>query len=197
MKKIIALVAVALITVSMVCAQKGIAVGGGAGLHMNASSKIYWDGVESGGGWMGNLFGRYYLPSLEPLGVQVELNLAQNGTAEPHYTVYSGLDVPILATYDLNLWRFTFTFKLGPHFHFALSEVKDDVLLAGGKTVGKTSGFSLGMGGGVMTTFNFNEHHGLGININYLHDFIPLKLEDVKYMSRGAIDFGLYYQYKF
>lgn len=195
MKKIIALVAVALVTVSMVCAQKGIAVGGGLGLHMNASSKIYWDGVESGGGWMGNLFGRYYLPSLEPLGVQVELNLAQNGTAEPFYTVYSGLDIPILATYDLNLWRFTFTFKLGPHFHFALSEVKDEVLL--GKTVGKTSGFSLGMGGGVMTTFNFNEHHGLGININYLHDFIPLKLEDVKYMSRGAIDFGLYYQYKF
>ncbi len=192
MKKIIALVAVALITVSMVCAQKGIAVGGGLGLHTNQSTKFYFDGAKPGGGWQGSLFGRYYFPSYEPLGVQVELNLASNGEA---YAGYTGLDLPILATYDLNVWRFTFTFKLGPHFHFALSELNDGGFPA--RKYGKTSGFSLGMGGGVMTTFNINENHGIGINLNYLHDFIPIKWNDAKFMSRGAIDFGLYYQYKF
>lgn len=195
MKKIIALVAVALITVSMVCAQKGIAVGGGFGLHMNQSTKFYIDGLKPGGGWQGSIFGRYYLPSFEPFGVQVELNLATNGSADPHYMAYTGLDLPILATYDLNVWRFTFTFKLGPHFHFALSELKNGQIPP--KKYGKTSGFSLGMGGGVMTTFNINENHGIGINLNYLHDFIPIKWNDAKIMSRGAIDFGLYYQYKF
>lgn len=192
MKKIIALVAVALVTVSMVCAQKGIAVGGGFGLHLNSSTKFYFDDAKPYGGFYGSLFGRYNFPSYEPLGVQVELNLANNGEG---YMLYRGLDLPILATYDLNLWRFTFTFKLGPHFHFALSQWNTGGFPA--EKYGKTSGFSLGMGGGVMTTFNINEKHGIGININYLHDFIPMKWEGAKIMSRGAIDFGLYYQYKF
>lgn len=205
MKRLIAVVAVALVTVSMVCAQ--ITVGGRLGFHGNVGSQVEVEDAETAGGFTILAYGRYNFDFHKPFGIQTALNFTfDNGitmtrSGDSMRLAYNALDLPILATYDLELWRFTFTFKLGPHFHFPLGKLQyQKSAQIGWKTEEEQSldaNFSLGIVGGLSTAYNFNEQHAIVFDLQYLYDFIPLKVDGNKFFTRGDIALTLGYQYKF
>ena len=129
MKKIIAMAVVAAVAVSMVCAQ--ITVGAKGTFGMNLGSKL--DGelpddaknafMVNGGG---SIYGRYNLPFLPALGVQLEFGLTANNGAGVKVEMlgvemtetysYLSLDFPLLVTYDIPVGSIMITPMVGVNF---------------------------------------------------------------------------------
>lgn len=154
MKKIIAMAVVAVVAVSMVCAQ--ITVGAKGTFGMNLGSTLTDEGkavatmgypidtsnkVVVGGG--GSIYGRYNMPFHAPLGVQLELGIfANNGVAleadgpiEDDYvgkinvtanasSTYLSMDIPLIVTYDISAGPVVITPMVGVNFSIPLGKLK-------------------------------------------------------------------------
>ena len=154
MKKVIALVATAVVAVSMVCAQ--VTVGAKGTFGMNLGSTLTDEGkavatmgypidasnkVVVGGG--GSIYGRYNMPFHAPLGVQLELGIfANNGVAleaddpiEDDYvgkinvtanasSTYLSIDIPLIVTYDISAGPVVITPMVGMNFSIPLGKLK-------------------------------------------------------------------------
>lgn len=154
MKKIIAMAVVAVVAVSMVCAQ--ITVGAKGTFGMNLGSTLTDEGkavatmgypidtsnkVVVGGG--GSIYGRYNMPFLPALGAQLELGIfANNGVAleadgpiEDDYvgkinvtanasSTYLSMDIPLIVTYDISAGPVVITPMVGVNFSIPLGKLK-------------------------------------------------------------------------
>lgn len=138
MKKIIALVAVAAISVSMVCAQIGLTVGAKGNFGMNAGTAVAEDIKEfakdgknvfmvNGGG---AVYARYNMPFHAPLGVQMEIGIRANnggGLKVDDTSVkmsYTTMDIPLLITYDIPVSSLVITPMLGLNFGIPVGKGK-------------------------------------------------------------------------
>ena len=138
MKKIIALVAVAAVSISMVCAEIGLTVGAKGNFGMNAgpavtdsAKKMVKDGknvfMVNGGG---AVYARYNMPFHAPLGVQMEIGIRANnggGLKVDDYSMkmsYTTMDIPLLVTYDIPVSSLVITPMLGLNFGIPVGKGK-------------------------------------------------------------------------
>jgi hypothetical protein len=190
MKKIIALVAVALVTVSMVCAQIGLTVGAKGNFGMNLGSQVdeKTDGMKAAfavnGG--GSIYGRYNMPFLPALGVQLEVGMTFGnaiGEAKDNknsrYNSYNSFDIPLLVTYDIPVSSIVITPMLGMNFSIPFgaptahsktdgekdSEKMDDY---------KVTGFIPGLVAGVEVAIPAGPG-SITAGLSYVNDFTPVK----------------------
>ena len=190
MKKIIALVAVALVTVSMVCAEIGLTVGAKGTFGMNLGSTVdeKTDDMKAAfavnGG--GSIYGRYNMPFLPALGVQVEAGMTFGnaiGEAKDNknygYTSYNSFDIPVLVTYDIPVSSLVITPMLGMNFsipfgtpteHFALDGEKDSEKMDGAKATGFIPGLVVGVEVGIPVGPG-----SVTAGLSYVNDFTPVK----------------------
>lgn len=153
MKKVIALVATAVVAVSMVCAQ--VTVGAKGTFGMNLGSTLTDEGktlftmgydidtkneVMVGGG--GAIYGRYNMPFHTPLGVQLELGIFANngvkvsadssieedgmkiGVEATGSASYLSMDIPLIVTYDISAGPVVITPLVGVNFSIPLGKMK-------------------------------------------------------------------------
>ncbi len=153
MKRVIALVATAVVAVSMVCAQ--ITVGAKGTFGMNLGSTLTDDAktlftmgydidtkneVMVGGG--GAIYGRYNMPFHTPLGVQLELGIFANngvkvsadssieeasmkiGVEATGSASYLSMDIPLIVTYDISAGPVVITPLVGVNFSIPLGKMK-------------------------------------------------------------------------
>ena len=154
MKKVIALVATAVVAVSMVCAQVTVGAKGTFGMNLGSTLTDERKAVATMGypidtsnkvvvGGGGSIYGRYNMPFHAPLGVQLELGIfANNGVAldadgpiEYDYvgkinvtanasSTYLSMDIPLIVTYDISAGPVVITPMVGVNFSIPLGKLK-------------------------------------------------------------------------
>ena len=226
MKKIIAMAVVAAVAVSMVCAQ--ITVGAKRTFGMNLGSKVSDEAKEifarnddAKNAFMVNsgdsIYGRYNLPFLPALGVQLEFGLTANNGAglKAEYegvemtatASYLSLDFPLLVTYDIPVGSIMITPMVGinfsvpvgsPKFVFKTDENEASMDMGDLKDTGFipviVAGVEVGIpvGPGSITA-----------GLSYVNDFTPVKLksdgfdEKVDLLTRRNFNISLGYALKF
>lgn len=192
MKKIIALMAVAAISVSMVCAQ--ITVGAKGTFGMNLGSKL--DGelpsdvksvlLVNGGG---SIYGRFNMPFLPALGVQAGLGLtAGNGAGYKGdmgdiememYSTYLSLDIPLLVTYDIPVNSLVITPMVGLNFSIPVGTPTMTMGVNGEKESEKmegvkVTGFIPGLEAGVEVAIPAGPG-AVTAGLSYVNDFTPVQ----------------------
>ena len=222
MKKIIAMAVVAAVAVSMVCAQ--ITVGAKGTFGMNLGSQVadkddYGDDVKNAfmvnGG--GSIYGRYNLPFLPALGVQLEFGLtANNGAgvkveyagieATSTYS-YLSLDFPLLVTYDIPVSSVVITPMVGVNFSVPVGSPKLTTTVDGEKESEKMDGVKVtGFSPGIVAGVEVGIPAGPGsvtAGLSYVNDFTPVKAkydgDDEKYdlLTRRNFNISLGYALKF
>lgn len=188
MKKIIALVAVAAISVSMVCAQ--ITVGAKGTFGMNLGSQVddkqddTKDAFAVNGG--GSIYGRYNMPFLPALGVQLEVGMTFGnaiGTAEDNknstYYSYNSFDIPLLVTYDIPVSSIVITPMLGMNFSIPFGAPTSHTKVDGEKDSEKmddykVTGFIPGLVAGVEVAIPVGPG-SITAGLSYVNDFTPVK----------------------
>lgn len=190
MKKIIALVAVAAVSISMVCAEIGLTVGAKGTFGMNLGSTVHekTDDMKAAfavnGG--GSIYGRYNMPFLPALGVQVEAGMTFGnaiGEAKDNknyrYASYNSFDIPVLVTYDIPVSSLVITPMLGMNFsipfgtptsHFAVDGEKDSEKMDDYKA----TGFIPGLVAGVEVAIPAGPG-SITAGLSYVNDFTPVK----------------------
>lgn len=227
MKKIIAMAVVAAVAVSMVCAQ--ITVGAKGTFGMNLGSKVsdeakkFFAGNDdaknafmvNGGG---SIYGRYNLPFLPALGVQLEFGLTANngaGTKVEYEGVemtatasYLSLDFPLLVTYDIPVGSIMITPMVGMNFSVPVGSPKF-VFKADGNEVAMDMGDDLKVTGfipGIVAGVEVGIPAGPGsvtAGLSYVNDFTPVKVksdgfdEKVDLLTRRNFNISLGYALKF
>ena len=222
MKKIIAMAVVAAVAVSMVCAQ--ITVGAKGTFGMNLGSQLankddFGDDVKNAfmvnGG--GSIYGRYNLPFLPALGVQLEFGLTANNGAglkaeyegvEMTVTAsYLSLDFPLLVTYDIPVGSIMITPMVGinfsvpvgsPKFVFKTDENEASMDMGDLKDTGFIPGIVAGVEVGIPVGPG-----SITAGLSYVNDFTPVKLksdgfdEKVDLLTRRNFNISLGYALKF
>ena len=222
MKKIIAMAVVAAVAVSMVCAQ--ITVGAKGTFGMNLGSQLankddFGDDVKNAfmvnGG--GSIYGRYNLPFLPALGVQLEFGLTANngagvkveyGGVETTTTAsYLSLDFPLLVTYDIPVGSIMITPMVGMNFSVPVGSPKFVVKADGNEgamDMGdlKVTGFIPGIVAGVEVGIPAGPG-SVTAGLSYVNDFTPVKLkydgvdEKDDLLTRRNFNISLGYALKF
>ena len=220
MKKIIAMAVVAAVAVSMVCAQ--ITVGAKGTFGMNLGSKLAVELPDdaknafmvNGGG---SIYGRYNLPFLPALGVQLEFGLTANNGAgmkvemlgvETTTTIsYLSLDFPLLVTYDIPVGSIMITPMVGINFSVPVGSHKFVVKADGTEAAMdmgdlKVTGFIPGIVAGVEVGIPVGPG-SITAGLSYVNDFTPVKLksdgfdEKVDLLTRRNFNISLGYALKF
>lgn len=222
MKKIIAMAVVAAVAVSMVCAQ--ITVGAKGTFGMNLGSQLadkddFGDDVKNAfmvnGG--GSIYGRYNLPFLPALGVQLEFGLTANngagvkveygGVKSTTTTSYLSLDFPLLVTYDIPVGSIMITPMVGINFSVPVGSPKfvfktDENEAAMDMGDLKDTGFIPGIVAGVEVGIPAGPG-SVTAGLSYVNDFTPVKLKvdgvDEKFdlLTRRNFNISLGYALKF
>lgn len=188
MKKIIALVAVAAISVSMVCAQ--ITVGAKGTFGMNLGSQLdkkaddAKDAFAVNGG--GSIYGRYNMPFLPELGVQLEVGMtfgnaigyAKDNKNSMYYS-YNSFDIPLLVTYDIPVSSVVITPMLGMNFSIPFGAPTAHSKVDGEKDSKKVdntkvTGFIPGLVAGVEVAIPVGPG-SITAGLSYVNDFTPVK----------------------
>lgn len=195
MKKLIAIVAVAVIAVSAATAQVIIGAKGifsvGVGTTLEGSIARVFDEYKKSGadvgqkvalGAGGGVYIRYNLPMLVTLGFQTELDLlAYNGLEVRKDSIgrvfsYPSLELPVLVTYDLSMGPVTLTTLVGPHLSFPLASAKME-LVQDGAVVPK-SAEAIPIANKVLFGISFGVAVGVPVgsgsivgDVRYLNDF--------------------------
>ena len=220
MKKIIAMAVVAAVAVSMVCAQ--ITVGAKGTFGMNLGSKLAVELPDdaknafmvNGGG---SIYGRYNLPFLPALGVQLEFGLTANNGAglKAEYegvemtttASYLSLDFPLLVTYDIPVGSIMITPMVGINFSVPVGSPKfvfktDENEAAMDMGDLKDTGFIPGIVAGVEVGIPVGPG-SITAGLSYVNDFTPVKLksdgfdEKVDLLTRRNFNISLGYALKF
>lgn len=220
MKKIIAMAVVAAVAVSMVCAQ--ITVGAKGTFGMNLGSKIAGELPDdaknafmvNGGG---SIYGRYNLPFLPALGVQLEFGLSANNGAGTKVEMlgvemtttasYLSLDFPLLVTYDIPVGSIMITPIVGMNFSVPVGSPKMTVTVDGEKEFGKVDGMKVtGFIPGIVAGVEVGIPAGPGsvtAGLSYVNDFTPVKVkydgvdEKDDLLTRRNFNISLGYALKF
>lgn len=188
MKKIIALVAVAAISVSMVCAQITVGAKGTFGMNLGSQVKEKADGMKdafavNGGG---SIYGRYNMPFLPALGVQLEVGMTFGnaiGTAKDNknsmYSSYNSFDIPLLVTYDIPVSSVVITPMLGMNFSIPFGAPTTHTKVDGEKNSEKNdntkaTGFIPGLVAGVEVAIPVGPG-SITAGLSYVNDFTPVK----------------------
>ena len=226
MKKIIAMAVVAAVAVSMVCAQ--ITVGAKRTFGMNLGSKVSDEAKEifarnddAKNAFMVNsgdsIYGRYNLPFLPALGVQLEFGLTANNGAglKAEYegvemtatASYLSLDFPLLVTYDIPVGSIMITPMVGMNFSVPVGSPKYTWNRNGEKGSGKTDGVKVtGFIPGIVAGVEVGIPAGPGsvtAGLSYVNDFTPVKAksdgfdEKVDLLTRRNFNISLGYALKF
>lgn len=226
MKKIIAMAVVAAVAVSMVCAQ--ITVGAKRTFGMNLGSKVSDEAKEifarnddAKNAFMVNsgdsIYGRYNLPFLPALGVQLEFGLTANNGAglKAEYegvemtatASYLSLDFPLLVTYDIPVGSIMITPMVGinfsvpvgsPKFVFKTDENEASMDMGDLKDTGFIPGIVAGVEVGIPVGPG-----SVTAGLSYVNDFTPVKLksdgfdEKVDLLTRRNFNISLGYALKF
>ncbi|MBR2361689.1 MAG: outer membrane beta-barrel protein [Spirochaetaceae bacterium] len=220
MKKIIAMAVVAAVAVSMVCAQ--ITVGAKGTFGMNLGSKL--DGelpddaknafMVNGGG---SIYGRYNLPFLPALGVQLEFGLTANNGAGVKVEMlgvemtetysYLSLDFPLLVTYDIPVGSIMITPMVGVNFSVPVGSPKVTINVDGEKDSAKVDGVKVaGFIPGIVAGVEVGIPAGPGsvtAGLSYVNDFTPVKMKaeegdaKVDLLTRRNFNISLGYALKF
>lgn len=202
MKKIIAMAVVAVVAVSMVCAQ--ITVGAKGTFGMNLGSQLADNGFKTmfkdskdafmvNGG--GSIYGRYNMPFLPALGAQLEFGLtANNGAGIKGKTVeemgnleaelqfsYLSLDIPLIVTYDIPVSSIVITPMVGVNFSIPVGKLKVKAEVDGTKVdMGmddlKVTGFIPGIVAGVEVGIPVGPG-SVTAGLSYVNDFTPVKVK--------------------
>ena len=226
MKKIIAMAVVAAVAVSMVCAQ--ITVGAKRTFGMNLGSKVSDEAKEifarnddAKNAFMVNsgdsIYGRYNLPFLPALGVQLEFGLTANNGAglKAEYegvemtttASYLSLDFPLLVTYDIPVGSIMITPMVGINFSVPVGSPKfvfktDENKASMDRGDLKDTGFIPGIVAGVEVGIPVGPG-SVTAGLSYVNDFTPVKLksdgfdEKVDLLTRRNFNISLGYALKF
>ncbi len=226
MKKIIAMAVVAAVAVSMVCAQ--ITVGAKRTFGMNLGSKvsdeakdIFARNDDAKNAFMVNsgdsIYGRYNLPFLPALGVQLEFGLTANNGAglKAEYegvemtatASYLSLDFPLLVTYDIPVGSIMITPMVGINFSVPVGSPKfvfktDENEASMDRGDLKDTGFIPGIVAGVEVGIPVGPG-SITAGLSYVNDFTPVKLksdgfdEKVDLLTRRNFNISLGYALKF
>lgn len=194
MKKIIAMAVVAAVAASMVRAQ--ITVGAKGTFGMNLGSKL--DGelpddaknafMVNGGG---SIYGRFNMPFLPALGVQLEFGLTANNGAGVKVEMlgvemtetysYLFLDFPLLVTYDIPVGSIMITPMVGVNFSVPVGSPKVTINVDGEKDSAKVDGVKVaGFIPGIVAGVEVGIPAGPGsvtAGLSYVNDFTPVKDE--------------------
>lgn len=220
MKKIIAMAVVAAVAVSMVCAQ--ITVGAKGTFGMNLGSKLAVELPDdaknafmvNGGG---SIYGRYNLPFLPALGVQLEFGLTANNGAGMKVEMpgvemtttasYLSLDFPLLVTYDIPVGSIMITPMVGMNFSVPVGSPKMTVTVDGEKESGQADGMKVtGFIPGIVAGVEVGIPAGPGsvtAGLSYVNDFTPVKVkydgvdEKADLLTRRNFNISLGYALKF
>ncbi len=220
MKKIIAMAVVAAVAVSMVCAQ--ITVGAKGTFGMNLGSKLAVELPDdaknafmvNGGG---SIYGRYNLPFLPALGVQLEFGLTANNGAGMKVEMlgvemtttasYLSLDFPLLVTYDIPVGSIMITPMVGMNFSVPVGSPKMTVTVDGEKESGQADGMKVtGFIPGIVAGVEVGIPAGPGsvtAGLSYVNDFTPVKVkydgvdEKDDLLTRRNFNISLGYALKF
>lgn len=222
MKKIIAMAVVAAVAVSMVCAQITVGAKGTFGMNLGsqiADKDLLGDDVKNvfmvNGG--GSIYGRYNLPALPALGVQLEFGLTANNGAGMKYEYagiemtstysYLSLDFPLLVTYDIPVSSVVITPMVGVNFSVPVGSPKLTVTADGEKESGKADGMKVtGFIPGIVAGVEVGIPAGPGsvtAGLSYVNDFTRVKAkydgDDEKYdlLTRRNFNISLGYALKF
>ena len=226
MKKIIAMAVLAAVALSMVCAQ--ITVGAKRTFGMNLGSKVSDEAKEifarnddAKNAFMVNsgdsIYGRYNLPFLPALGVQLEFGLTANNGAglKAEYegvemtatASYLSLDFPLLVTYDIPVGSIMITPMVGinfsvpvgsPKFVFKTDENEASMDMGDLKDTGFIPGIVAGVEVGIPVGPG-----SITAGLSYVNDFTPVKLksdgfdEKVDLLTRRNFNISLGYALKF
>ena len=220
MKKIIAMAVVAAVAVSMVCAQ--ITVGAKGTFGMNLGSKLAVELPDDAkNAFMVNsgdsIYGRYNLPFLPALGVQLEFGLTANNGAgmkvemlgvETTTTIsYLSLDFPLLVTYDIPVGSIMITPMVGMNFSVPVGSPKFVVKADGNEGAMdrgdlKVTGFIPGIVAGVEVGIPAGPG-SVTAGLSYVNDFTPVKAksdgvdEKDDLLTRRNFNISLGYALKF
>ena len=204
MKKIIAMAVVAAVVVSMVCAQ--ITVGAKGTFGMNLGSKLAVELPDdaknafmvNGGG---SIYGRYNLPFLPALGVQLEFGLTANngaglkveyeGVEMTATASYLSLDFPLLVTYDIPVGSIMITPMVGMNFSVPVGSPKFVVKADGNEgamDMGdlKVTGFIPGIVAGVEVGIPAGPG-SVTAGLSYVNDFTPVKVKSDGVDEKGDL----------
>lgn len=188
MKKIIALVAVAAISVSMVCAQITVGAKGTFGMNLGSQVDDKPDDMKNAfavnGG--GSIYGRYNMPFLPELGVQLEVGMTFGnaiGTAKDNknssYYSYNSFDIPVLVTYDIPVSSVVITPMLGMNFSIPFGAPTSHSKIDGEKDSKKVDGYKVtGFIPGLVAGVEVAIPAGPGsitAGLSYVNDFTPVK----------------------
>ena len=211
---------VAAVAVSMVCAQ--ITVGAKGTFGMNLGSKLAVELPDdaknafmvNGGG---SIYGRYNLPFLPALGVQLEFGLTANNGAGMKVEMlgvemtttasYLSLDFPLLVTYDIPVGSIMITPMVGMNFSVPVGSPKMTVTVDGEKESGQADGMKVtGFIPGIVARVEVGIPAGPGsvtAGLSYVNDFTPVKVksdgfdEKVDLLTRRNFNISLGYALKF
>lgn len=211
---------VAAVAVSMVCAQ--ITVGAKGTFGMNLGSKMDGevpDGAKNAfmvnGG--GSIYGRFNMPFLPALGVQLEFGLTANNGAGHKYEVagvemttttsYLSLDFPLLVTYDISAGPVVITPMVGVNFSVPVGSPKFIAKVDGNKEEAdmgdlKVTGFIPGIVAGVEVGIPAGPG-SVTAGLSYVNDFTPVKAkmegfdEKTDLLTRRNFNISLGYALKF
>lgn len=222
MKKIIAMAVVAAVAVSMVCAQITVGAKGTFGMNLGsqiADKHLLGDDVKNvfmvNGG--GSIYGRYNLPALPALGVQLEFGLTANSGAGTKVEMlgvemtqtysYLSLDFPLLVTYDIPVGSIMITPMVGVNFSVPVGSPKLTVTAGGEKDSAKVDGVKVaGFIPGIVAGVEVGIPAGPGsviAGLSYVNDFTRVKAkydgDDEKYdlLTRRNFNISLGYALKF
>lgn len=190
MKKIIALVAVAAISVSMVCAQITVGAKGTFGMNLGSQVDEKSDDMKAAfavnGG--GSIYGRYNMPFLPELGVQVEAGMtfgnaigqAKDNKNSSYYS-YNSFDIPVLVTYDIPVSSVVITPMLGMNFSIPFGAPTSHSKIDGEKDSKKAddykaTGFIPGLVAGVEVAIPAGPG-SITAGLSYVNDFTPVKVK--------------------
>ena len=217
---------VAAVAVSMVCAQ--ITVGAKRTFGMNLGSKVSDEAKEifarsddAKNAFMVNsgdsIYGRYNLPFLPALGVQLEFGLTANNGAglKAEYegvemtatASYLSLDFPLLVTYDIPVGSIMITPMVGMNFSVPVGSPKMTVTVDGEKESGQADGMKVtGFIPGIVAGVEVGIPAGPGsvtAGLSYVNDFTPVKVkydgvdEKADLLTRRNFNISLGYALKF
>lgn len=180
--------AVAAISVSMVCAQ--ITVGAKGNFGMNLGSQLdnksddAKDAFAVNGG--GSIYGRYNMPFLPELGVQLEVGMtfgnaigkAKDNKNSSYYS-YNSFDIPLLVTYDIPVSSVVITPMLGMNFSIPFGAPTAHTKVDGEKDSKKVddtkvTGFIPGLVAGVEVAIPVGPG-SITAGLSYVNDFTPVK----------------------
>ncbi|MBO5123866.1 MAG: hypothetical protein J6C11_01935 [Spirochaetaceae bacterium] len=211
---------VAAVAVSMVCAQ--ITVGAKGTFGMNLGSRL--DGelpddaknafMVNGGG---SIYGRFNMPFLPALGVQLEFGLTANNGAGVKVEMlgvemtetysYLSLDFPLLVTYDIPVGSIMITPMVGVNFSVPVGSPKVTINVDGEKDSAKVDGMKVtGFIPGIVAGVEVGIPAGPGsvtAGLSYVNDFTRVKAkydgDDEKYdlLTRRNFNISLGYALKF